>query len=167
MRNILIPTVKNTFLSFLIISCFTFSECRKEPPLPEFYIRCKIDGQNYLPNNCANCMRGQILRDTVFLMNANADLQSIGMGLFDGIGIRIKTYILNGTTSGSADYKNSTTSNDIYKTDLTRIGELKITALDKTNKIIAGTFYFEAYNPVQNKSVNISNGQFRLRYTDY
>lgn len=112
-------------------------------------------------------MRGQILKDTVFLMNANAGFQSVGMGLYDGTGVGVKTYGLNGKFSGSADYKYSTTTNDIYRTDSMRTGQLIITTLDKANKIIAGTFYFQAYNPVQNKIVNITNGAFRLKYTDY
>ena len=109
-------------------------------------------------------MRGQILRDTVYLMNANAGFQTVGMGLYDGNGVGAKTYLLNGKPNGSADYKYSTTTNDIYKTDSTHTGELKITFIDKINKIVAGTFYFQAYNPVQSKTVNITNGEFRLKY---
>jgi hypothetical protein len=48
--------------------------------------------------------------------------------------------------------------------EVTDNGNITITTLDKTNKIIAGTFYFEAYNTVQNKTVNISEGKFRLQY---
>ena len=156
-------------LFYLLTATILFSaSCEKQDPNPaQFYIRCKIDGQEYLPNNCANCMRGQILRDTVFLLNANADLQSVGMGLYDGSGVQVKTYFLNGTTGGSADYKNSTTTNDKFSTDATHTGNLVITSLDKGNKIIAGTFYFQAYNPVQNKTISITNGEFRLKYTDY
>ena len=156
-------------LFYLIsVTILLAASCEKQDPNPaQFYIRCKIDGQDYLPNNCANCMRGQILRDTVFLMNANAGFESVGVGVFDGSRISTKTYILNAGPSASADYDNSPQVNDIYKTDSARTGELRITTLDKANKIIAGTFYFKAYNPVQNKTVNITNGEFRLKYTDY
>ena len=73
---------------------------------------------------------------------------------------------MNSPSSGGA-YKNSTTTNERFDTDATQTGQLNITTLDTTNKIVAGTFYFQAYNPVQNKTVNISNGEFRLKYTDY
>src|SRR5215213_2600168 len=154
------------YLFYLLTATILLSaSCEKQNNnTAQYYIRCKIDGLDYLPNNCANCMRGQILRDTVFLMNANAGFQTVGMGLYDGNGVSAKTYLLNGRPSGSADYKHSTTTNDIYKTDSTHIGELKITFIDKMNKILAGTFSFRAYNPVQTKTVNITNGEFRLQY---
>ncbi|MGN6438864.1 MAG: DUF6252 family protein [Agriterribacter sp.] len=48
-----------------------------------------------------------------------------------------------------------------------RTGQLIITSLDKLDRIVSGTFYFKAYNPVQDKVVNITEGKFRLPYTDY
>lgn len=112
-------------------------------------------------------MRAQVLRDTVLLLNGNAGFQTVGLGLYDGEGIETKTYILDGKTSGSADYKNATTVDDIFKTDYLRAGLLIIISIDKSNKIISGTFHFQAYNPVQDKTVNITDGKFRLQYTDY
>ena len=165
MKAIKLLPQKNWFFIIALLPCFLFSKCKKDEVLPEYYIRCKIDGLNYLPNNCANCMRGQILRDTVFLMNANADYQTVGIGFYDGEKIGIKTYNLNGKTTGSAVYKNSTTTNDIFKTDSVRIGKLTVSVLDKTNKIIQGTFYFQAFNSLQNKTVTITEGKFRLKYT--
>ncbi|MEN9568787.1 MAG: hypothetical protein RL172_18, partial [Bacteroidota bacterium] len=52
-------------------------------------------------------------------------------------------------------------------TDSLRTGQITISKLDKSNKIIEGSFYFQAYNPVQNKTVNVTNGEFRLKYSDY
>ena len=83
------------------------------------------------------------------------------MRQYDGNGIQNKPYILNGKVSGSADYKNATTVDDIFETDSLRTGQLIITSINKPNKIISGTFYFTAYNPVQDKTVNIT------KYTDY
>lgn len=146
------------------------ASCEKQNNNPaQFYIRCKIDGQDYWPNNCANCMRGQILGDTVFLMNANAGFQSVALGVIklDRVPIQVTTYLLNDNPQSGADYKNSTTTNDKFSTDATHTGNLIITALDKSNKIVVGTFYFNAYNPLQNKTVSVTNGEFRLKYTDY
>jgi len=155
-------------LLYLLIATFLISaSCHKQDPNPaQFYIRCKIDGQDYWPNNCANCMRGQLLGDTVYLMNANADYTTVFLGVTQKPNFLGGPCLLNPPSSGGA-YKNSTTTNDRFDTDATHTGQLNITTLDKTNKIVAGTFYFQAYNPVQNKTVNISNGEFRLKYTDY
>lgn len=146
------------------------ASCEKQDPNPaQFYIRCKIDGQVYLPNNCANCMTGQILGDTVFLLTANAGFEHVGVGIvkLDRVPIAATNYLLNASPQQSGVYDNSPQVNDIFKTDSTRTGQLIISSLDKANKIVAGTFYFKAYNPVQNKTVNITNGEFRIRYTDY
>ncbi len=112
-------------------------------------------------------MRGQLLGDTVFLMNANAGYESVAIGIIklDKTPISVTTYILNDNLQQNGIYDNSPQVNDIFKTDSSRVGVLIITTLDKTNRIIAGNFYFKAYNPVQNKVVNITNGIFRLNYT--
>jgi len=146
------------------------ASCEKQNNNPaQYYIRCKIDEQNYLPNNCANCMKGQLLGDTTFLLNANAGYESVAVGIIklDKTPIAVATYALNDNLQQNGVYDNSPQINDIFKTDAIRVGDLKITTLDKVNKIIAGTFYFRAFNPVQNKTVNVSNGEFRLKYTDY
>jgi hypothetical protein len=151
----------------LTVTVLLAASCEKQNNNPaQYYIRCKIDGQDYLPNNCANCMKGQLLNDTTFLLNANAGYESLGIGLFDGTGVSIKTYILDGKKA-SGDYDNSPLVNDIFKTDSLRTGQITISKLDKSNKIIEGSFYFQAYNPVQNKTVNVTNGEFRLKYSDY
>jgi hypothetical protein len=114
-------------------------------------------------------MKGQLLGDTTFLLNANAGYESVAVGIIklDKTQIAEATYALNNSLQQNGVYDNSPQVNDIYKTDAIRVGELKITTLDKANKIIAGTFYFQAFNPIQNKTVNVSNGEFRLKYTDY
>lgn len=154
------------FLSTILIAI----SCEKQNNNPaQYYIRCNIDGQDYLPNNCANCMKGQLLGDTTFLLNANAGYESVAIGIIklDKTPIAVTTYVLNDNLQQSGVYDNSPQVTDIFKTDATNIGELKITTLDKVNKIVAGTFYFQAFNSVQNKTVIVSNGEFRLKYSDY
>lgn len=158
-------------LLLLLISTILLStSCQKQKNnTAQYYIRCKIDGQDYLPNNCANCMRGQLLGDTVFLINANAGFESVAIGVIklDKVPITTTTYVLNDNPQQNGIYDNSPQVNDIFKTDATKTGVLIISSLDKTNKVVAGTFSFQAYNAVQNKTVNITNGEFRLKYTDY
>jgi hypothetical protein len=155
---------------FLGVTILIAASCEKQNNNPaQYYIRCKIDGQDYFPNNCANCMKGQLLGDTTFLLNANAGYESVAVGIIklDKTQITEVTYALNNNLQQNGVYDNSPQVNDIYKTDAIRVGELKITTLDKANKIIASTFYFQAFNPIQNKTVNVSNGEFRLKYTEY
>jgi len=111
-------------------------------------------------------MRGQLLDDTVFMMNANADFQTVSVGVIQKPSITPKAYILDRVGSGGS-YKNSTTTDDVFRTNLNSNGQLIISTIDKQNKIISGTFQFQAYNPSQNKTVSITNGEFRLKYTDY
>ncbi|MBC7652444.1 MAG: hypothetical protein H7101_11910 [Deinococcales bacterium] len=151
------------FTIALMAIAFLFTRCNKEH-LPEFYYQCNVDGQVYKPNNCANCLTCTIYRDTIFLLGANRGFEALGMGLHDINGVRAKSYVLNGQITGSADYKFSTTVNDIFRTDSSRTGVLKIEEIDSQNKIITGTFSFTAFNIVQNKIVTVTEGKFRLHY---
>ncbi|TAG10092.1 MAG: hypothetical protein EAZ35_06190 [Sphingobacteriia bacterium] len=138
--------------------------CNKQK-LPDFYYKCKIDGQEYKPNNCANCLTCTIYRDTIFLLGANRGYESVNIGINDRSAISVKNYILNNIIGKQAGYDNSSLVNDIYKTDSTYTGTLNIIALDRVNKIIEGNFSFTAYNLVQQKKVVVSDGKFRLKYT--
>ena len=135
---------------------------------PKYYFHCKL-GEETTDLTVAPIAwkRNFCMTPFFFYINGNADFQIMGMRQYDGNGIQNKPYILNGKVSGSADYKNATTVDDIFETDSLRTGQLIITSINKPNKIISGTFYFTAYNPVQDKTVNITDGKFRLKYTDY
>ncbi len=100
-------------------------------------------------------------------MRRNAGFETILIGIINASGIPIinKGYILNDNPRYGATYKNSTTTTDRFDTDAIRTGQLIITSIDKTNRIVIGTFYFQAYNPIQNKTVDVTDGIFRLRYT--
>lgn len=162
--NVLAMKLTYTFL--LLLSLFTIltaSECRKTTT-PEFYFKCKVDGQEYIPNSCANCLTCTILRDTTFILGANRGLETLGIGINDNTQIKVTTYVLNEVIGRRGDYKFSTTTNDRFFTDASHIGSLQITAIDKTNKVIEGSFYYKAYNSLHNTEVNISDGSFRLKY---
>lgn len=168
MRKQLLP-FKSCIILFLLAPCFIFSKCNKEDALGEYYFQCKIDGELYRPNNCANCKRAQLLGDTTFLLNGNAGFESVGLGVIklDKEPVVTGNYILNMNPQINGYYDNSPQVDDIFKTDSLRTGQLIIESLDKPNRIVSGTFYFKAYNPVQDKIVNITEGKFRLKYTEY
>jgi hypothetical protein len=158
-----------SFHTIILLSLFivlTASECRKTLT-PEFYFKCKVDGQEYIPNNCANCLTCTILGDTAFILGANRGYEVVLLGKINhnGLPIIATTYLLNEIPEQRASYDNSPTVNDIFKTDASHTGALDITTLDRANKIIAGTFSFKAYNPLQQKTVNVTEGSFRIKYT--
>jgi hypothetical protein len=155
----------------LILTALVFlaPSCNKEH-LPEYYFKCKVDGKEYVPDNCANCRTADLLGDTVIILGGNRYVESIAVTALE-YPLQQKSYsLLSKTTKGrGAAFYDKTIGNpsDIFRTDSLSTGQLTITTLDKTNKIIAGTFYFEAYNAVQNKTVSITEGKFRLQYQPF
>ncbi len=155
-------------LTLFVIAIITLAaSCKKttDPSPNDFYFRCKINGQTYIPNSCANCITCTIYKDSIFLLGGNAGFEAIAIGIINKPEIIQKPYVLNSNIVNGGTYKNSTTTNDRFDTDSLRTGILNIETIDKINKIISGTFSFVAYNPVQNKTVNITEGIFRLKYT--
>ena len=158
--------MKITYTILLLLVLFTMltaSECRKTTT-PEFYFKCKVDGQEYIPNSCANCLAATILEDTTLIMNANRGFETIGFGINESKGIQKGTYFLINQVGRRATYKKSTTTNDYYRTQSIYPGELTIKEFDKASKIIGGTFSFRAYHTLSNDSVIVSSGEFRLKY---
>ena len=145
-----------------------FATCNKDPtPDNNYpYFQCKINGQTYIPNNCANCVGASLLGDTTLLINGNAGFESVAMGIINVTAepIIATTYTLNDNPRSGGDYKNSTTPIDIFNTDRNHKGQITITTLDKTKRTIQGTFYFKAYNTYRNDSVSVTDGKFRLNY---
>jgi hypothetical protein len=158
-------TAKLLLLSFFIILCS--NNCKKAPPLGDFYFRCKVDGHDYIPNNCANCTQCDFLGDTTLILGGNRGFETLGIGLNDVSGIKPATYDLNNVLGRRGDYKNSTLVDDRYFTDSTRTGEIIINSIDINNKVISGTFYFKAYNAFRADSVNVTDGKFRLQYNNH
>jgi len=144
-----------------------FATCNKDlsPTANPFYFQCKINGQTYIPG-MGNGLTCELLEDTTLLLGGNLGYQALSIAIINVTGqvVTTITYILNDNPRQSGLYDNSPLVNDIYKTDVTHTGQLTITTLDKTNKIIQGTFYFKAYNAYRNDSVSVTEGKFRLHY---
>ena len=144
------------------------SSCKKDR-LPTFYFQCKVDGVLYEPDNCANCNTKDLVGDTSLILGANKGNEALAIGLIKTPSLSIGTYNLaNPSSKFSAIYDNTIgNSTDIFRTDSIRKGVISITEFDKTNKIIVGSFAFEAFNIPQNKIVKITEGKFRLNYKAY
>ena len=152
----------------ILLTTFLFlsGACKKEH-LPEYYFKCKVDGKEYIPNNCANCLTSEILRDTILMIRGNRGFETLGIGINDNRGIQTGNYLLNEVIGRRGDYKFATTPNDRYFTNTINTGLLKISTIDRTQKIITGTFQYNAYNIITNKTVKITDGKFRLQYKTY
>lgn len=144
-----------------------FATCKKNP-MPDNnypYFECKINGQRYIPNSCANCLSFMILEDTSLIGAANRGFETIRFGINDPAAIQVKNYPLINTGGMRATYKNSTTTDDYYRTQNFNPGSFKITEINKSTKTIKGTFSFIAYHSFRPKdSVIVSEGSFRVPY---
>jgi len=67
--------------------------------------------------------------------------------------------------AGSAFAKFSDYQKEFYSKPFLA-GELRITKLDMINKIVSGTFWFDAIDTLSNNKVEIRQGRFDLRYTE-
>lgn len=159
--------VKPLFFILLTLALLTGS-CKKDR-LPNFYFQCKVDGVFYEPDNCANCSTKDLVGDTSLILGAASGNESLAIGLIRSSKISTGIYILaNPNSSYSAIYDNTIGNpSDIFRTDSIRTGIINITELNRSNKIIEGTFYFDAFNIPKNKIVRVTEGRFRLNYRVY
>ena len=156
-------------LFFLLGFTLLISGCKKDK-LPTFYFQCKVDGVLYEPDNCANCNTKDMYADTIMIIGASRGNEAIGLGFMKhNLGIGTYTLLKNITEgNGTGSYDNTIGNpTDIFRTDSLRSGTINITELDKSNKIIEGSFAFDAFNISQNKIVKITQGKFRLKYRIY
>ena len=165
------PTPYNQIGILILIIIFLISASCKKEHLPDYYFKCKVNGQEYIPDNCANCLTAKLLGDTLLILGANRYVEYVVLGILD-FPLQAKTYYLDSTRTygggGTAFYDNTIGNpSDIFRTDSLRTGKFIISTLDKTNKSISGTFYFEAFNSIQDKTVKITDGKFRLQYKTY
>lgn len=159
---------KYTLLLLLAAGLFLQLKCRKNTEPQGYYFQCKLDGKLYIPDGfCGNCKVATILNDTVLLLSGKRNIEIVAIGITDKLGVNQKTYFLSNILGTGATYKNSTTTDDRFDTDFTRTGQLVIKRLDKAAQEIEGTFYFDAYNPIQNRIIKVTEGKFKLRYTTY
>jgi len=157
-------------LSLILLSCILLSSsCNKDKPSTDFYFQCKVDGIVYKPDNCANCETKDFTGDTSLILGANMGNEALAIGLIKSPSLTTGSYNLANPSSKFSGLFDNTIGNpsDIFRTDSIRTGVITITELDKANKIIVGTFNFDAFNIPQNKVVRITEGKFRLNYKAY
>ncbi len=166
MKAIKLLPQKKWFFIIALLPWFLFSKCKKDEVLPEYYLRCKVNGLDFQPNGCTNCVQCNLLGDTTLIIRGNRDYETLGIVIEDHTMIKEGVYQLSGVVGRVGDYKNSTLPIDRYFTDSSHTGFWTITVLDKTKKIIQGTFNYMAFNKYRNDSITINYGKFRLKYNN-
>lgn len=121
---------------------------------PGYYLQ--INAYNELTNKSINI---ELTKSDVALIEGNTyQIVSKSNGVFDA------EYSFS-TTAPYPDTNNAFIyTNHEYKTNNEYIGELKILKIDSTNLIISGTFTFDSINSVDNKTAEIREGRFDLKY---
>ena len=166
--------MKQITIYFFAITTFiaSCSSCKKET-IPEFYYHCKLNGIYYVPfSSSTSDLQCNIIGDTNLICGAY-----IGGGQSISIGIILTkpNYVSTGSSiintkqgyGSSGLYRNQPYIENYYYADSNHLGLLEITELDKTNKVIAGTFHFDAYCAKYDSTVHITEGAFRLKYKIY
>lgn len=103
---------------------------------------------------------------TAYRIIGQENRQSIGLGIADSLNFQpIPTALILGkqTLSGVSFISNKCTY-DFFDDTTYKYGELKLSKLDKTNRIIAGTFIATFYKTDCGDTIKITDGRFDMRY---
>ena len=175
-------------LTALTLSCCDKDDNKSSDQLPPATTTgantagCHVNGQVFLPKGSSqfgpilSCFYQQDQDGYHFGLNfrerTSNQSKSVNISLNPTQLLEGNTYSLGKIINGSSNYisnfaefiinSNVATSNR-YNTTNTNIGELKITRLDIQQKIISGTFWYDAINP-QGEIIKIREGRFDWRY---
>ncbi len=141
---------------------------------------CLIDGVPYVPNGATSCLSGTcppIIGGYLSNNSANGPRNSVEILTNSMNGLNSLIYLAGVNTSGV--YPLRYNSNNGYafvyvpQKDNTPIltvftygstsGQVNVTKADTVNKIVAGTFEFEATHIQTGKTIKITNGRFDLK----
>lgn len=175
----------------LFISIFFFLGCKKTKPAidqlpPETQtgagtFGCLVDGKAFKPKGdpfggpIKSCAYQYINGGYYFQLHAKRDeststtpiVNSVSIGTDSLLIEEGKTYKLTAPKQGAVAGQYSTISLTTiinYKTTDLLEGELKITKFDETNRIVSGTFLFDAIND-KGEKVQVREGSFDMHYT--
>ena len=182
--------MKRYFCLLLFISfSFFFAACKKNksainqlPPETQTgagTFGCLVDGKVFKPKGdpfggpILSCAYQYIDSGYNFQLKAKQDigngLLSIGIftnGLAISQGVIIKLYepYVKGRSYGLHGKYTSEGSGSLYHTQPSGTGELHITRFDETNRIVSGTFRFDAIDS-NGEKVEVREGRFDMNYT--
>ncbi len=170
---------KTIFLASLFL--ILFAACKKQKPqlqadnpygLPNAtqsgvnIFACRINGENWISKESSFDLGGSVINDTL-----------AAKGTYHGIGVETIYVLLKGNLQEGKLYNISNNNSIIYTTTklcnsniidfynyLSNNGQIKLTKLDRTNKIIAGSFFFNVIRQNCNDTLKITDGRFDIHY---
>ena len=145
---------------------------------------CLVNGQVFLPKGSSqagpilSCFYQQDQDGYHMGLNiadkSNSSIKAVNISLNPAQLLDNVTYSLSEITNGTLNYASNfgefiiysnINSDNRFNTNLLNQGELKITKLNTQQKIISGTFWFDAVN-TQGEIVKIREGRFDMRYVN-
>ena len=182
--------MKKLITAILVLFVFCFSECKKhkadnpvdqlptETEIGAGTFGCLVNGKVFTPSGdpfggpIKSCAYQFVGGGYSFQLKARRSEGSgtYGIGVFtDSLEIQEGTKLLlqKQYEKGKAYGKYSLfsfTGDKLFTTDSISGGELFIKKFDQTNRIVSGTFWFDAVNDVGEK-VQVREGRFDMKYT--
>jgi hypothetical protein len=172
--------IKTQITLFLLYFITTANECKKTGPpktdngLPfptqtgANIFACRVNGKNWIAETSIFHIRGGVSDDTLAV---SADISDNGFELISlivkGNAIQGGMYSFSDTIKALAEFRTNKLcgiqTGAVYRYFSTT-GEIGITKLDITNKILSGTFSFIAPRINCSDSLKITDGRFDIKY---
>ena len=157
----------------LLSSCKKkISELPEAPGTGSEKFGAKVNGKLWVPQKFGIMPSAQILQaryepDNSFVINARNFASSPKESEFE---FRLRNitvpgvYTLGGDSGNSAYYvERKITPTDEWKTNAQHTGTITITVNDKTNRILAGTFQFQAASLYGREPITVTDGRFDVK----
>lgn len=168
-----------------VFTCFCFAKCEKDKPdsngLPPATqdgrntLGFMLNGQPWTPqgfNGTANLsidfdpgVNNGVFSISAYRIITSTNREYFGIGVNDSINYITppKTYQLGSNSLFGVYFSNNNCTYDYFDNSITKTGLLTITKLDRTNRIISGTF-----NATLSKSgcttIQITDGRFDMKF---
>ncbi len=166
--------LKQSFAILLVLS--VLCSCKKDSdntdPGQNVYVKAQIDGQSFSVGGVPG--PGSTTGGSAIFSKSENKLFIYGTGTTKLLAITVQdfpkktgTYALGDADQNSVGHytDNSNSQNPIpYVTQNGRTGSLVVTGFD--GKTITGTFSYTTYSNTQKKEVKVTNGEFKVTYTE-
>jgi hypothetical protein len=147
--------------------------CTKKDPLPDATQQglntfgCNIDGVAWIPTGTSGPggtkpSRAALKQDGSFEISAVSPQYLCLINIVGSIITNVENYSLSNIPNSYGYFYNKETDND-FLTDKLHLGRVTV-KIDSTNRIVSGTFSFQAKDIKSDKLVNITDGRFDLKY---
>ena len=158
-------TFKLFTIAIILVSTFACKRKKTET----LYFNCYINGQFFSPEKQQGLgeypLTAKLLYDGIdFRIDASKGIQNVFLWVKDSNLVLSKQYQLYNTPDYYSRAYFDKNIGEEYTTDSINSGIIDIVSIDKTNQIVEGTFFFNAYNSTHKDTVYITDGKFRLKY---